>query len=236
MTQTRRFLRRLAISGAVLLLLGAGADAATAQAPEGAGGSEDAIESVELHFLGAELHFLQAGAEHSRTVLLLHGARYSSENWRQLGTLEFLARQKYHVLALDLPGFGQSGETNTAPESFLSALLPLISEQPVVVVAPSMSGRYALPVVAERPSYLAGFVPIAPAGIDAFLAKTEASSVPTLVVWGEKDSLVPLKEADRLAKAFTNARKVVLEGAEHACYLDEPIRFHRELLQFLNGL
>ncbi len=39
-----------------------------------------------------------------------------------------------------------------------------------------------------------------------------------------------------MVKAMPNSRLVVLEGASHPCYLDKPIEFHRELLQFLAGL
>lgn len=195
-----------------------------------------AIESFDLKLAGNRLHFLAAGPATGRPVLLLHGARYSSETWRDLGTLELLAQQGYRVLAMDLPGFGNSPASETAPEDLLSTLLPLLFERPAVVVSPSMSGRFSLPLVAQRPSWLAGYVPVAPGAIAANLDKVRDSKVPTLIFWGKKDSIIPLKEGQRLAKAMPGSRLVVLEEAGHPCYLDQPIGFHRELLKFMASL
>lgn len=194
------------------------------------------IVSRELKLQGSRLHMLTAGDPGGPGVLFLHGARFSSETWRELGTLELLARRGYHVVALDLPGFGQSEESSIPADDFLAALLPLLSDRPMVVVSPSMSGRFSLPLVAERPSYVAGFVPIAPAAIAAHLESLRRSQVPALIVWGENDELVPLRQAESLAKAMANSSKAILADAGHACYLDQPIEFHRELLQFLASL
>ena len=213
-------------------------DAADATAPEAPTGS---IEEVSIRLAGSPLRFLHVDpggrADQRPPVLLLHGARFSSETWRELGTLDLLARQGYEAWALDLPGFGGSPENTTLPaDQLLASLVPLIADRAVVVVSPSMSGRFSLPFVAERPSRVAGVVPVAPAAIREHLSDLEGSTVPALILWGEEDTVIPPREADRLARAFSNGRRVVFEGASHPCYLDRPIEFHRELLQFLGGL
>ena len=205
----------------------------TAPQPPTSTAQPQGIESFDLSLAGSRLHFLAAGPETGPPVLLLHGARYSSETWRQLGTLELLGQQGYRVLAMDLPGFGSSPTSETPPEELLQGLLPLLFERPAVVVSPSMSGRFSLPLVAQRPSWLAGYVPIAPGAIASNLEALEGSKVPTLILWGKDDDIIPPKEAKRLAKAMPASRTVIMEGAGHACYLDQPIAFHRQLLQFL---
>ena len=194
------------------------------------------LESSEIRFSGSQVHFLEGGEPEGLTVLLLHGQRFTSETWRELGTLDLLARQGYHVVAMDLPGFGRSEASDLPAEDWLSTLVPLLSERPVVVVSPSMSGQFSLPLVARRPSYVAGFVPVAPGAIDRHLNSLQGSKVPTLILWGENDRIIPPKKAEELAKAMPGSRTVVFPGASHPCYLDSPIDFHRELLQFLRGL
>lgn len=194
------------------------------------------VESARLRFLGADLHLLVAGDRSAPMVLFLHGARFSAETWRRLGTLERLAAAGYRAVALDLPGYGESEPSQTAPADFLVALLPLLAGQPVAVVSPSMSGAYSLPLLARRPGQVAAFVALAPVGIEEHRARIQGNGVPALLLWGEEDRVVPLAQADLLAQALPRSRKVVLPGAGHACYLDRPDDFHRELLAFLDGV
>ncbi len=196
----------------------------------------DTIEAFELKLSGKRVHLLGAGEANAPVVLLLHGARFSTETWRELGTLQLLARQGYRALALDLPGYGNSEVTDLPPSKVLSTLLPLLTQRPVAIVSPSMSGRFSFPLVTGRPTYVAGFVPVAPADIDRHLRQLGGSGMPTLIFWGENDRLVPVKKGEQLSRAMPNSRLVVLEGAGHPCYLDRPFDFHRELLQFLRGL
>ena len=42
-------------------------------------------------------------------VLLLHGQRYTSQTWLDLGTLAFLSNSGLRAFAIDLPSFGRSG-------------------------------------------------------------------------------------------------------------------------------
>jgi abhydrolase domain-containing protein 14 len=193
-----------------------------------------AIHSEELSLNGARIHFLEAGE--GPTVLLLHGGRFSSETWKELGTIELLARQGYRVLALDLPGFGGSEVSKTPPERFLSSLLPLFVDSPVALVTPSMSGRFSFPLLVQRPSFVAGFVAVAPVGIQENLKAITGKDLPALLIWGKDDQTVPLKQARALGEALPNSRQVVLDGAGHACYLDKTAEFHRELLLFLRVL
>jgi abhydrolase domain-containing protein 14 len=99
-----------------------------------------------------------------------------------------------------------------------------------------MSGRFSLPLLERRPGYVAGFVAVAPAGVASHLEAIRGSEIPALVIWGKDDKVVPPKESRALAEALPNSRRVELEGAGHACYLDQPEAFHRELLTFLKGL
>lgn len=76
------------------------------------------MAGVELHegtvqVQGQSLFFREArpaGGQAARfSVLLLHGIRFSSETWQNLGTLHRLAQAGYRAVAIDLPGISGVG-------------------------------------------------------------------------------------------------------------------------------
>ena len=57
--------------------------------------------------------------------------------------------------------------------------------------------------------------------------------VPALVVWGERDRLVPPAHARAYAEGLPEARLAIVPGAAHYPYLEAPQRFAQETGQFL---
>jgi pimeloyl-ACP methyl ester carboxylesterase len=58
---------------------------------------------------------------------------------------------------------------------------------------------------------------------------------PTLILWGERDTLVPLADAWEFRRLIPDARLTVLRGAAHNPMVDRPTDFNRILLRFLDG-
>jgi pimeloyl-ACP methyl ester carboxylesterase len=56
---------------------------------------------------------------------------------------------------------------------------------------------------------------------------------PTLVIWGERDALVPLAFAQQLAQYLRYEELVVIKGAGHVPMWDRPQEFNRALMEFL---
>ena len=194
------------------------------------------IDTHDASVEGSQLRYLEAGPTGGQTVVLLHGMRFTSETWRELGTIEQLADAGYHVIAIDLPGYGHSERSSVAADVYLAMALETLGlDGKVVVVSPSMSGGFSLPFVARHADRVAGYVPIAPVGIDRYKDELRGADVPTLVVWGENDTVFPVAQADVLADTLTG-KTLILEGASHPCYLDRPDDFHRGVLAFLQTL
>ncbi|XP_063502375.1 putative protein-lysine deacylase ABHD14B isoform X2 [Symphalangus syndactylus] len=152
-----------------------------------AAGMAASVEQREgtIQVQGQVLFFREArpGSGQARfSVLLLHGIRFSSETWQNLGTLHRLAQAGYRAVAIDLPGLGRSKEAaapapigELAPGSFLAAVVDALELGPPVVISPSLSGMYSLPFLTAPGSQLLGYVPVAPICTDKINAANYAS-------------------------------------------------------------
>lgn len=57
---------------------------------------------------------------------------------------------------------------------------------------------------------------------------------PTLIIWGAKDKDTPLAYAKIMEKEIEGAKLRVFEGAGHFSFLDEPDKFTREIINFMD--
>jgi len=173
-------------------------------------------------------------------LFFLHGAAFTSDVWEQLGTLKLMAALGYQAIAIDLPKFGLStdGIGPVSPNKFISKvnfMEELVSTiiGDYVLVAPSMSGAYAIPFALTQPKRMAGLVLVAPAASDTVpQRKLKNLQIPTLLMRGASDNnLGPKSELD--LRVIPNFQSVILKDAGHAAYIDQPDLFHTYLYNFL---
>lgn len=180
------------------------------------------------------LHYLEAGQRGQPAVMFLHGASFSAETWRQIGTVEQLAGEGFHAVAVDLPGYGKSSDAELRQESWLAETIERLGLRRPAVVSPSMSGQVALPLLATSPQRVSAWVAVAPVKVPGYVDALADLSIPVLAIWGEHDNVVPPAVADQLVERLPNARKVVIPGAGHAPYMNDAPAFHDALLAFLH--
>jgi len=56
---------------------------------------------------------------------------------------------------------------------------------------------------------------------------------PTLIVWGEKDSIIPVKDAHEFERLIPDSRKVVMKDTGHIPMAERPATFNEVMMEFL---
>jgi pimeloyl-ACP methyl ester carboxylesterase len=103
----------------------------------------------------------------------------------------------------------------------------LISDEAIEAYAAPLrtpGGPYALRETAKQ---------IVPADIDAICARYPTIGVPTLVIWGAHDEIVPLEYGERLRQAIPDSRLVVVEDAGHIPHEERPGPVRKAIEEFL---
>jgi len=108
-----------------------------------------------------------------------------------------------------------------------SALLALFVAHPGRL-APELA--YEQVISSGRPGF--------PAALDALCSypireRLGEIACPTLIVWGEKDLLVPVKDAAVFEHLIGDARKVIYADTGHLTMLERPARFNADVRRFL---
>jgi pimeloyl-ACP methyl ester carboxylesterase len=62
-----------------------------------------------------------------------------------------------------------------------------------------------------------------------------AEGLPTLIVWGEKDPLIPVRHAREAHERMAGSRLEIFPGAGHFPYRDDPERFASVLVDFIGA-
>lgn len=171
------------------------------------------------------------------TVLLLHGIAFTSQIWKDVGTLQQLALAGYQPLAIDLPNMGVSKTSDTNFEdSFLSDYIMAEKLDKLVILSPSYSGQFSIPYVVTNADKLSGFIPVAPILPEKYNDASSYSSlqIPTLIIYGENDS--PGEQTSDILKNIPNSVVQMIPNAGHPAYKDNPKSFNSLVIKFLDNL
>ena len=71
---------------------------------------------------------------------------------------------------------------------------------------------------------------------DLLTDKLQSISVPTLIIWGSKDPVIPIIHADSFVSAIQDCRFFRMDGCGHTPYVQDPHTFSSKVLEFLNGV
>ena len=130
------------------------------------GEKKDTLQYLFTEVGGLRVRYADRGFGDS-VVLLLHGFGGDLDNW--MFNLDSLA-EKHRLLALDLPGHGQSVKTNVDPSlsgmaTFVRKFLDGLSVSSVHVVGHSMGGAIAMQLASDSPETVKSLGLICSAGL-----------------------------------------------------------------------
>jgi pimeloyl-ACP methyl ester carboxylesterase len=97
--------------------------------------------------------------------------------------------------------------------------------------------RLPAPLAAEqirangKPGWIGAFDALLSYRIRARLGEV---SCPTLIVWGDRDRMVPVGDADEFERAIRGSRKVIFHDTGHVAMLERPARFNAMVDEFLD--
>jgi abhydrolase domain-containing protein 14 len=189
-----------------------------------------------------------ASPEKKPTVVLFHGNSFSIDDWVRIGTPTFLSENGYETIAIDLPS-GKTSQSERIRDSNFPQAIELVNgvlqelqknsveNRKLVIVGPSMGGRYALSFGLNYPERVMGLVLVAPSLKEIPAESLETLDIPVLLIWGERDRVFPVEEyARNLKNTLPRAKLLIIKGAGHAAYLDKRDEFHDLLVDFIDEI
>ncbi len=123
-----------------------------------------------------------------------------------------------------------------------AACLPLDRALPVMITRSARSmvqrggGSYPLAMLRDtlKPRLRLLWQAAREMGSSDYTAELATLTLPTLIIWGERDVLLPLTMGKALAEALPHATFVTLPESGHRPPLSQPVEFSRLVLDFLS--
>jgi 3-oxoadipate enol-lactonase len=72
-------------------------------------------------------------------------------------------------------------------------------------------------------------------GLEFKVDPLNAQRIPTMLVWGDQDLLIPAPTMDLMARRIPHARKALIRGAGHSVYFEKASEFNSILLEFMRA-
>jgi len=171
--------------------------------------------------------------EENYHVVLLHGAKFTKEDWKTSGILDMFQKNYPSVTltALDLPVRADSRDLQGILRQMRDE--DLIEQLPVsALITPSASGRSISTWITEESSasieaYMDIWIPVAPMGVSKCsktnLGTLKSKGITIFPIYGDQDGAG--KRVSEKLFQYAGASKVLELPGRHPVYLDSPEAF-----------
>jgi pimeloyl-ACP methyl ester carboxylesterase len=151
-----------------------------------------------------------------------------------LDSASYAQRLPWYIGTLRMPLFGALSQHLVTSRKQVKIALEdayydkkrITKDQVEAYVAPLLQpgGKYALRETAKQ---------IVPKNIAEFSKRYGHITVPTLILWGRHDRVVPLVNGERLVKAIPHSTLIVFENVGHIPHEEMPDAVRKPLADFL---
>ncbi len=202
-------------------------------------GHADAL-ALALRDMGLR-HIILVGYDLGGGVAQVLATRLLSDVVRGLVLIDSYAFQHSYTPSWPLADMEKAQDPelpfHTTPEELLTQLrasFPAASANPGSLTGAALD-RYLQPYNTEigKEIFYQQARKLTPYYLNAISSNLTAIAVPTLIIWGEKDSLFPPKWGEQLRRAIPDARIQVIPGAGHLILHDAPDRVAAAVAQFV---
>ena len=178
-------------------------------------------------FIGAELAI--SFPQRVERLVLVSAAGISTSSHAQPGTARAVPalRRLETVLAASSAWVASKSDTVARRARLREALLSIVIRHPDRLPAPLAAEQLR---GAGTPGFLQGLQAVLDYDIRERLPEI---ACPTLIVWGDRDRLITVRDADVFAQLIPDSRKVVFEDTGHMSMLERPAAFNALLEEFL---
>lgn len=155
------------------------------------------LSSHEIQVEGLNIHYYEGGPATAETLLMIHGFGANRDNWLRFARP---LTSRYHVIALDLPGFGESSKPDARYDvatqaERLHTFVKALKIEKLHLIGNSMGGHIAALYAARYPEQVLSVALLDNAGVTS----PRKSEMFAMIERGEPNPLV-VRQADDFGK------------------------------------
>lgn len=200
------------------------------------------VEEKVVEISGKNIFCRCIVGDSGRTVLMLHGMRFSSREWAEIDAIRKIHQWGFNVIAVDYPGFGKSeqipefsleNEDYSPASKFVMRFCQEMGLSSVTIIGPSMGGAITLKTLIDFPDLVDEIIAIAPAGFEEMKGDLYRIDKPVHLVWGSADDTIDISYGRRYHDLIAGSTLTVIKGADHVPYLKKTSQFFSLMKKFL---
>lgn len=196
--------------------------------------NRNGYDNLDISLESGEIITLRKEGSSEQTLLLLHALDAHSGTWRKV--IPELAK-RYTIIAPTFPREAKSDQEKINDYSLmLSEICTQLGIEKASICGNSLGGWLAMNYAIKNPQIVEKIVLEDSAGYGQdMVGNFSRLNIPTLVVWGNDDSTIPVEEGMLLHSQIKSSRLMIINGGGHISHWNTPEQFLSTVQRFLKS-